>query len=680
MELNKHKYHQFLIKVLNDTYLTNSFYENTKKNAESLQIVSDELLTGVKIFYNTFNQEIPALIESILDSIKNISPKNIFTEYIFIIDSDLTGILDNLYDIIEMSYSIELQIWDINVLKKYFSKFGLNKSLDSAQKNTFNFQLNKFPVSKIIDDTLFVKTKEHIDKEFFINRKQICVLKNEFAGSGKTSAAVEYAFSRKNKFKHIAYVKINNNFRIDFISSFFETFKTSLKNHYIFDDNIYLNFYNYIDVLSQLEPDNLLIIDGISAKTQIAIIKDLLKELKFKILVISHIKINDFPLVELHVSKRKTAIKIFKSYVPAFNEQNFDDIFEKVDYNLFLLNFIGKQIKNNRQLNFNLVYKAIKSIDAKIYHISKYIAEDISEKAIIVNKSLFKRVMAIYELQVKDFNYLQKKILSILSVFPERKFSFNDLQNLLNISNEKIDVFADSILDLFNKGWIYAADKIIYINNIVQKVLHKKLKPKANQLKETIYFLNNQLLSEELIPASLFYWSLSVDILNHITTISEGLALLAESTGYFCENLGLWDLSVDYYDAACLMLEDLWQSKVLDYSSLSLLSDLAFKSNNLEKALYYSQMLLEVAVSSFSSESEQAANVYVQISLIYDALNDFNNSIFYITEAIDILELIYKPEDLPLKNAQEIHDELSNKYRAYKFEIDIKNFIDKFYD
>jgi len=659
MQVNKSKYHQFIIKILNDQYNSKSFIENVDEQ-EIFQIISEDLSVGVMLFYNTFQSEPSSIIEMVLENVEEIEKTNTFSEKILIIDYDLSAVLDYLFDIIDESYEIDLQIWDINVLKKYFDKIEVENSKISLEKKKYDFELNKFPISKTFNNKVFTKTFELIDREFFINKNSICVLYKEFFGSGKTNTAVEYAFSRKNKFKNIVYINIKNDFRIDFINSLSQSSLFSSSNYlYNFNDNVFYNFYKLIDIIAAVESEILFVVDGVNKNTDIAIIKDLFKQLKHKLLIVSLTKLVEFPEVELFISKQKTALELFKTFVPKFKLTEFEEVFEKIDYNFFLINFIGKYLKNNKTVNFNSIYKAIQSKNNKIYHLAEYIPDNLSTKGETVNRDLFKSVMAVYEIQVKRFTVFQKNILTTLSVFANTTFSFNELQNLMQIPNKKVDSFIDSVLDLYNQGWIFVEKNIITVNELVRRVLHKKLKPKANYLKNVINYITNELITNEFTNETIRFWNYSITLLDNIISISNSLSKLAEVTASITHEFGYWKLALEHYDFALTIFENIVSKQGVNYQNVAHLTFLAYNSQDFEKALYYAQLMLKTAIEEFSDDSEYVAKSYLQLTLIYDEIDDYQNAIYYVSEAIDILETIYQKGDLPLVNAINIHEDLS---------------------
>ncbi|MEA3452103.1 MAG: hypothetical protein U9Q83_09410, partial [Bacteroidota bacterium] len=538
-------------------YHSKSFFEKIDEQ-DMFQIISEDLSVGVKLFYNTFELEPSSIIEMVLESVNEIEKVNTYSEKIIIIDYDLRGIIDYLFDIIEDSYGTDFQIWDINVLQKHFDKIKDEKSKITVIKKNHDFELTKFPVSKTFNNNVFAKTFDLIDREFFINQNSICVLHKEIFGCGKTNTAVEYAFARKNKFKYIVYISIKNDFRVDFMNSFFHSSLFSSSNSfYNFDDNVYFNFYKLVDIISAIESEILFVVDGVNRNTDVAIIKDLFNELKHKLLIVSSTKLVEFPNVELFISKKKTAIEFFESYVAKFNKSEFEEIFEKLDYNLFLINFIGKFLKNNNTINFRDVYKAIKLKESKIYHLVKYMPENLSSKGETVNRGLFKSVMAVYEIQIINFTSFQKNILTILSVFSNTSFSLNELQNLMQIPNKKVDSFIDSILDLHNQGWIFVEKNTIFVNEIVRAVLHKKLKPKTKDLKNVINYIINELITNEISIDTIRFWNYSITLLDNIMSISISLSKLAEVIASISNEFGYWKLSIEQYDMALYIYESI---------------------------------------------------------------------------------------------------------------------------
>jgi len=681
MELNKKKYREHLLNVLNFAFNTNSFVVNTnKKTNKQFPLISIELSTVVNINFNIDNFELNELVDDMVNTVMDVESEKNVSSIIFISYTDFDGVLDNFYQFVDDKSTLEVDVWDMEILNTYFEQFEKEIQQENFVPEKFDYKLNYFPEISI-NPSLFEKSLKNIDNEFFKKKKQVCVLYNEMIASGKTSAVVEYANSRTEKFNHVAFIKLNNDLRIDFIKSFENS---NLGFKYNFRVNIYQNYYELLTVLSlfseneKSKKENLLIFDEITNIKEIAIVNEIAKATGFKVLLTSLSKSLDYVSVGLTIPSLSQISDIFTSYVPNAKPEIIEAIFEPIDNNLFFAHFLGKQIKNNPQIKFNSIAKNILAKEKKVYRFDAYLLSNISDSTRSKHIILLKFIMAVYEAQVKDFSSYQKLIFKLLSTLPQINFTFEDLINYLKISEKNTDTFVNEFIELQKRGWIETSKNNISQTLAIKKILHKKLKPNATNLKNTLKYLTTLIYKGDNLGFKNVI--IAENIIHNLLSVNDSSVDLVEVISYFYANNGYFESSEYFSELAAEFFEKVIEYKepsIDDYNKLIRFNILA---KNFEKALYYNQLSYEFSVEKYGDDSEQTANAALNMAIIHENMHDYNNAITHIETALDIYEQYYDQSEEPLAIAMEIHDQISAKIEEQDNFTSFSKFMVDFFD
>ncbi len=660
---------EIILEALENIYF-DTFKEDEEKNFDW---ISDDNAIAIKILKeinkNTTNFPLTDnQIAELFDIIENAKQRG-FEETIIIYSDFLGKFRDILQTIFESADYMSVEIWDLETLAEYY--YDATEDAD----DTLYFEKKLTNITPFKTDINFSKTFNEIDKIFFKKNQNICVLFNEIIAAGKTTAAIEYA-KTSEKFDHIAYINIISDFRIDFIRAFANDSQD--ENFFNFDTstNFYTNFYHLIAQLEKLDGTNLLIIDNITKKEQIALINTILRRTDLKILLVSEFKFFGFPIIELPEVSRKFIYKKLKN----IDEKFIDEIFDKIGNNLFFANFLDKQLQTDKSLSINTLKEKFLSKEKRIYHLNDLINNDISKPAFEKNKLLLKYVMVFFENYVKKLTPQQSYILFNLAVLPSDYYFIHELEGLLRIDSSEHSNFIDDLLDLKLKGWIEIIENKIYFPRPLKLVTQKKLKPKASNIRNLLKEITAKINST---PQSRHYFlkilSSSIYIINNIYGISTALIDAVEETAMVLDSYGYEDTSKFYYNIAGLMAEDYFNNKALKLKDITKIAFLYQNADNFEKSLFYMTLRADEIERIHGDTSLEYGFALYSIALVYDKLNDYDSAIFYIEEATSIVEKILDEDDPALKEIIDTHILLSKKISERRTSVASKKFIKKFF-
>lgn len=682
MEINKKKYREFLVNILNFVFDTKSFTANNNEDTKNIfHILSEELATVAFINFELDKLSVQDTIEKMLKSLDEIETFSDIESVIFISYTDFYDTLDMFYTMVDNNSRLEVDVWDIDILNNHFDAFELNTSEENFDTNAFEYNLTNLPEydsSKSISS--FEKSFKQLDYEFFKKKKQITVLYDEMLASGKTLAAIEYVISRKDKFKHFSYIRIYNDIRIDFLNAF-------MSLSYGFKYNKSVNaFQNYYDLLSELKlfysdkdkKHNLLIFDQVNSIQEFAIINEIAKATNFKVLIVSLEKSLDYPSIGLATPSNDEVFDRLKTYIGDAKFEVVENIFEPIDNNIFFADFLGSQIKGNKLLNYNDLLKNIIAKQKKVYRLNSYLSPNLKASVASKQQILLKYIMAVYEAQVKDFSQYQKQILMLLSVLPQIEITFDDLIKYLNISPKKTDEFVNELLDLQTRGWVQTSKKSIYVNYNVKKILHKKLKPNSSKLKKVISYLIENLKVYKTVDFKEII--ISQNIVHNLLAVDEATVDLVEIISSFYSQIGYFDKSEYFSELAADFYEKILELKEPKIEELNRLIRFYIIARDFEKALYYNQSIYEFCLSKYGEDSLNTADAALNMAVILENMQDYYNAISFIEIALDIYEQYYNPDEDPHFIAIEIHNQISEKIEEQESFSNFSKFMLDFFD
>lgn len=677
MALDKNKLNDFLIKVLNDVFETNTFILNqNKKTNQTVQIYSEELKAAVNLNFDMIDENFDFVSDFILKTTEKIEATKQFESVLFIQYIYSGEQYDDFIEDLNDSSQLDIDLWDAFTINSYLSVYErfLYEGKKSVKK--LPFYITKNPQIKDVNKSIFKDTFNYLENDFFKQKNQICVLHSAISGVGKTTASYLFAEKNKENFAHIAYVKVFSDFRIDFINAFVDS---KLNFKYNITSNILVNYIYLIDTLKEIEGLNLLIIDSIDSIQHIAIIKEIAKATNWKILILSDTKISGFNNVGVKTPDEKDIFDILTKKIALEDAEILARFMEKVDNNLFFSDFVAKQLSYHKKLKATKLISFFDEKDRKVHHLNKYIPQNMNSKDVKILKRILKYIMALYEIQVKNFTSSEKKLLTTLICMPDNEYSFDEIGEILNFSNEETDDFVNDIIELQQSGWITVRNNLISVNSMVRSILHKKFKPDSRTIDELLVFLADNLVLEISHVNYLKYISYVSHLMATITTATEPIIDINENMGEIMNHIGYYEKSKFHYNTAGEILENMLDIKEPTEYDIERLTNLFIEAVDYEKALYYAQNYLEFMIQRYGNENENTANAYKIIALIYKHIEDYNNAIYHIDYALDIYEQLFEADHPARQSAIEIHEDLSEIYKLQQTVDGFRNFIDNFF-
>ena len=674
MIINLKKITIFLIKILNDIYKTKSFEKNEDTKTKNIfQIFSTEKKIAVNYFSSKNNSQ--DILYNFSEVIKNIENNKKFNTILFVNYIETTSEISDFIDNANKNTKLKIIFWDKNILNKYLKIYNNYLPNENYLSQEIPYSITPTFKSQNTNSSIFKTTFLRLNDFFFKKEKDICVIFSSIYGTGKTSLANDYASKNTDIFNHTAYIKIHNDFRIDFINGFTNSV---LKFQYDKSNDFFANYNKLLEDLKKINGQNLLIIDSIKTVQHIAIIKNIAKKIGWKILIISETKLIDFNNIEIQTPSKPDIFDILKTYISDKNAEIIANILQKTENNLFLTHFIGKQLKSQKKLSIKKIQQIFLDKDEKVHYLNKYINAKISIKNANLQKRIYKYVLGIYEYQVQNFSRSQKNILTNLICLPLSYFAFDDLEKLLQITDKKKDNFVNDLLELKEHGWIEIIDNSIFINQTIKHILHKKLKPDSRSITKVLEIVNSKLENYEETNF-LKYIPIGLSIISNITIASESIINLSEFLGKVMNFLAFNEKAANHYNFAGEILENLFNFDNPNDSDLQRLSSLFLLANDFEKALYYGQSNAEFMIQKYGNNSEQTADAYRILSIIHQYLEDIDNAIYYIDYALDIYEQLFNKKHPSRQIATEIHTNLSKLYKSKESFNSQKKFIDNFF-
>lgn len=662
--IDKNKFRSFIANFLNQEYETDSFFP-TKKDEQKygLDVFSPVKKIGVHFRIENFDDGQQKAFNDLMSSIKPLLDKikllKIEIDKLIIISTykddslvfEYIQLLKN-----EHKYPFEIDFWGWDTVSKYLETYQhlLPKSEDKTKISKFLTDIPSIKLSQIIAAE---KNQKQIHET--LNAGGNAVIHGILSGTGKSANALYYAHSQKyNKnYKHIVYVNFVQELKLSFINAFE---KNSIGFNYVSEYTIFENFKKLIEKLKKIEGENLLIIDNVTKTNQVLMVYDLLKELKWKILVTADRKITNFQPVEISPLTKQQAKTIFLNhYKKEINSEMLDKILVRINNNPFLAYWLAKKTNSDNSLNLGRLYLLLKAKDRKSHHFNNYINYNSSLEEQAWQRQFLKYVLAVYEHQVKQISATEKKYLALLSAMPQKYFSFDEIVEILSLKNAEKERFAEIVVNLISSGWLEANKEKFYFNPVVKSILHKKLKPNHQKLAKTaknligIIYRTNE--NQKYIPYA-------ESVVATSSMRDANIANLTYNLAQSYEEIGAYDYAqMHFYDVAEIF-ENFFYQKEPDDKLAENISQIYFKIENFEKALEFSEIALDIRQNNYDENDEKIAITYQALALIYEKLEEYEQAIEMSDNSLDILQEIYDQHDEQLAQANALHNYLSMQY------------------
>ncbi len=664
-QIDKIKFQDFLVKILNKKYETDSFFiTNEKDKKYGIDVFSEAKKIAVHFRVEDFKKSEKEIFNSLMSEMKEIFDNTKysmleFDKFIIIstykddpIIFEYTQLLKN-----EHKYHFEVDFLGWDSISNYLKE---NEHLLPKIEKTVKISqfINFCPKIKLAQVVGAEKNAEKIDLE--LEKGSNIVLYSAIHGTGKSTNILNYIHSKKyqQKYDHIAYIDFVDEIKMSFVNSFKNNkIKFSFNNHYTIFDNISTLF----NKLKNIEGTNLLIIDNVTDDNQIVTMSDMLKEINWKILISSNAKISNFINVEIEPFTKNESSKLFNNY---YSQKEDEDIINKIlvriNHHPFLSSWFAKKLNSDRSLSAEKLYKILQNKDNKTHHFKKYLNINTTYENILWQRRILKYILAVYEYQAGQLSLKEKNYLMILCVLPQKSFSFDELKAILNLNTRDEDYFAETIVNLISNNWLEANNNRFYIQPYVKNILEKKLKPTAKKLKQITTNLINILYNTKADNFS--YICFAESVLNSTSKKDSSSANLSFNLAKTYEELGYFNMSQTHFYDAVQIFEDYFYENDPDDKLAENISQIYFKIDDYEKALEYNEVVLELRQEKYEENNVELARTYRAMSLIYDKIEDYESAIENIDNALDIYREIYEEDNEDLLRTISIHEYLSYQY------------------
>ena len=668
--MNNDKIIERLLRKFNEKYGENVFGAYGK---EPIDLFAPSLHTGVYSSLHLLDEnrlklsDVFADLKVFFDKLKQLDQDDI-KRIILLLPVERDELIDEFIEFgkSKLPHKYEFELWDWPKIK---SLFASEEQYDISQFEPDNYFVNRVPASNIHQLFGIEENLKTIDNTIDASLSPL-VIYNPIAGTGKTALALAYAFhfDYQKKFDHVAFVGLSGYFKLDFILAFDGYTGFKYNSARTPDDN----YQHLLKLLSGYSGRNLLIIDNLENAHQVAEVIKLASLLKWKIIITSRLKIFSFENFYLEHPDKKAAIQIFEYY--AKNEKDrkaAEQLIDSVYNHPWAVEFMAKTIDHfYPKLNARKLLEIFEEKSKRVYHLYEYVDRSLSKNQVLLQRTILKYVMAIYQYQIRMFSKGERKVLKILSVLPDTLVSFEDLSAFLNYPDKKYD-YSDDFLALISKGWINADKNYFRIHKFASWVLHKKIKPDYLKVQDYYEFLNNRLNSSELK-----YVPFADALINKMTDSSINSVPMTVFLASVFDALGDSLRAKFYYEISAKTLEN---RLAYDYNveTLELLVITLFEAEYYDKAIFYALQVADYYKSN--REFVKLAEIYGTLAELYAVADDPEHAIYYVDNALDILseQENYSEE---LKNyLEKLHAVLSENFNNYIKEKDRENWFRRFF-
>ena len=525
--------------------------------------------------------------------------------------------------------------------------FSENSSISEKPKELT--QINKIKLSDVIgrdEDLQNIHTK-------LTENSGILLLVNGIGGIGKTTTAQAYINSEKytKNYKYLAWITvISDNLKDEFTTQLSNSF-----TGYVFDQpqNLNAHFKQLILHLNRNFKNTLLVIDNANDKEQLADLQQDFQNLDWTILITSRAKLDNYETLPLETLKPEFAYKLFlKHYIKQTDETVINKILKKIEYHSLLTVLIAKTAQNNHSLTLPKLLQLIENNQLSNKQLETNIDLQVTEdkKEFAKTRQLHKYITAIFE--TNKLTEAEQDCLRKFSIFPALKnIDFNVIADLFQTPDDGKNELNNILNSLNEKGWLVNKNVDFYIHPLIQSVAWTQLKPTPENCLNVI---------------NGFIDKITYDKFTSPITKKEWLPF-GESLANCFENIKLPESFKLSGSSEIKAIKELATS----YNNLSLIySDLG----DLQKALEFQLMDIEISEKVLDKKHPSLATSYNNISTIYSNLGDLQKALEFQLKTLEIKEKVLDKNHPSLaisyNNLSLIYSDLGDlKKKALEFQL-----------
>ncbi len=683
LKVNQSKFEGFISALLNKMEKTKSYivsdaemkkngmdiYSKDKKTAVLCQEYDGEKDDGENFF---------GLIKEIKKNILKIINSTLPVTKIIIIttvnDNDvMTNYLKHLK--IDNNYTFELEYWDWDTVSKYLEKY--KKLLENNENEKLNPKkfMTEIPDIKNIQVFGTDEVIAHIDKELSPPKNKPFVLHNYVDSCGKTTLIANYLKQPKyqNKYDHVVWINACD----DILSAFFGSLATFFRYNDDLEPN--QNFYELYKKLSIVVGNNLLIIDNITETIQYTKISDFIEKLNWKVILISKITIPKCNNYLLPNTTLETAIQIFNfHYKKEYREITVHKILEAINCNPYLAVCFARFLNSNPKLNEADVYELVIEKEKRIPHLKNLISTAVSKEEQQTQKQVLKFMMILYEQSISKLSQEQKSLVYRLSMLSSGEYLIRDIAWLFDLAKNDIDNFGVQLVDLAHDNWIQIIQNKIRIDNLMSKIVLKKIK---NNHKELDYIVSKyaKLCADNISDNTIFfkYIHFLEKLLTILTTDDAKYIDILPVIGNFYDRLEN-KTSHKYYEVFLKIVEENF-----DYidciEKYRTLGEIYVKLKNVKRAIEIFHTVLKMANADRMTYMSYMPFAYQSLALLYSMEEDFDLALEYVEKSIDAFKELPIDSKSQIDFAYQMHEFISSNYKETRATRERENWFNKYF-
>ncbi len=369
-------------------------------------------------------------------------------------------------------------------LKKHREEIDLLKGISQKKiKKEFPKNMNLLPDFYSIE---IYGWEDFLNQTNSILKEKKIISIYSSVGMGKTSFAKKYLKTFTN-YDHIIWINTAHSISNSFVSDIL--LKKNLGIEFSANEDINQRFQFLLNELSQIDGNNLLIIDIQEAKDEKSALNELSSIANWEKLILTRSHLNGTTSEKLPILSFNDTKKIFLANCSrnVINDTLFKSFFNYIDNNLLITELTAKTIENSVDLTLENFFQSLKQqqLDDNEYNIDI----DINDENNVIRIFDF----IIKKFSVNNLNNDENNYLNFLALLPSNNILVEELIQIngqAHYNKNKITII--NILNKFDKKGLieYTLDKKgINIHKIIQEVIIYNERKKSNPFLSNILFI-----------------------------------------------------------------------------------------------------------------------------------------------------------------------------------------------
>ncbi len=548
------------------------------------------------------------------------------------------------------------------------SQRGINNKLDKIIEILLQFPVNVHVYPKFLNNIprftdAFIGRDDELMKlnNAFTDSEKI-VLIHGLGGIGKSSLAKQYAHLHQKEYKHLAWVEVKITETATETAT--ETSTVGLPEAFIYDPLLIKNinvvfedkeelaqkFVRVMNVLSNIEGKNLLIIDNVGNDLVKKVIQENLPSGNWHILVTSRMQTHGFKILPLDTLSPAEAKKLVTTHYKIETDySNIDELLREVGYHTLTIELLAKTLESlGGWLKVKDLLERLKN---------KQLSDPVIQEKIRTAHSpeeteIFMHLMQAF--QLANLSIYEKWLMKQFTFLVPEKYATGTLKEWLQIDKENKDekTFFKSLRSLAQKGWLKTDNFSAYeMHRLIQQITHYQLQPKLDDVKTLVTNFMAKLHFDTSTDFTLMFRY--IPYVEFISNCFNETDKASETAAALQSNLGIVVMQFGDYLKARDLLEKALKSDLANFGEKhpkvavrrSNLSSVYSDLGDFKKARELLEKALESDLENFGEKHPKVAVRQSNLGNVYQNLGDFE-------KARDLLE---KALESDLANFDEKH-------------------------